>query len=314
MAFKDNFGDRMKAYEKNADHKLTPRLPVILRLDGNSFSKFTKDMKFKKPFDDKFCMAMEAATTAVLEYCSGSQIGYFQSDEITVLLRNDQTHETDPFLSNRIQKICSLVASTCTLAFNNFLTANIADYYPRAAFDCRCFVVPPKEVNNVFLWRQKDAWRNCVSAVAYYGLKEKKGRKTSFKMLQGKSNSEQQELIFSELGINMNDYETRFKRGVCIVKEIVQTPIEEFVKPEIIEKYNKKGEMVERSVWKPDYEIPLFNEDKLYIEKFVVKPEKVIWNIDVGSMSAQKAVEYVNSIRNALKIKNDEYTVKGDNV
>src|SRR5690606_6640342 len=147
--------------------------PVIIRLDGNSFSRLTRVLKLEKPFDERFNRAMDAAAIAVLEYCSGAQVAYVQSDEITILLRNDQTHETTPFLGNRTQKITSLTAATAAVAFSQALAAELgleARDGVRAIFDARVFVVPPAEVNNVFLWRQFDAFKNSVSTYAYWEL------------------------------------------------------------------------------------------------------------------------------------------------
>jgi len=265
----DSFGDRIKKYESISDFKLVDRLPIIVRLDGNSFSKFTS--KFEKPFDQIFTEAMWSATKAVLNYCSGAQVGYTQSDEITILLTNDMTLETQPFLGNRIGKLCSLLASTCSVEFNKYMFEARKDVpLTSAIFDCRVFIVPPAEVNNVFLWRQQDAFKNCVSTVAHYGLIDKYGRKTAQRMLYKQNNSQQQEIIFKELGINMNDYPTKWKRGSCIVKEKVYTPIEDLLSPEKIIKLNKQGEVIERSIWVVDQEIPLFNQDTNYIEKFLL--------------------------------------------
>jgi len=261
----DQFSTRMKEYEAVSDVRLTRRLPVILRIDGNSFSKFTKRMKFEKPFDPLFAGAMRYATRRLLEYASGSVLGYTQSDEITLLLRNDQTVDTDPFLGNRLQKICSLMSATATAAFIKFLY-DFKNEAHEVAFDCRVYIVPPSEVNNAFLWRQQDAFRNCCQAVAYYGLAEKYGRKTAQKKLHGLDNSGQQEIIFQELGVNMNDYPSAHKRGVCLRRVKTEIPIEKRIGEERARELGKSGEMVTRSDWDVDTDIPLFNEDTNYIE------------------------------------------------
>lgn len=269
----DNFGDRMKTFEVASDTRLPIRMPVILRLDGNSFSLFTKQRKFEKPFDNRFSAAMTLSTQAVLKYCSGSQVAYTQSDEITVLLRNDQTFETSPFLANRIQKICSLVASTASVAFCNALNSSYKaddEDYISAVFDCRAFVVPSNEVNNVFLWRQQDAFKNCVSAVAWYGLKQKYGNKSAQKILDGLSTNQRQETIFKELNININDYPTKYKRGVCIYKENYNIPLSETMSAELITKLNKNpNDLATRSRFKVDEDIPLFNQDTNFINKYL---------------------------------------------
>jgi tRNA(His) 5'-end guanylyltransferase len=60
-----------------------------------------------------------------------------------------------------------------------------------------------------------------------------------------------QEMLLQEKGINFNDFPTYQKRGSCAVKEF----------------YNKNG--VERSKWAVDKEIPVFSQDRSYIEKYL---------------------------------------------
>lgn len=38
---RDDFGDRMKTYERLSESQLIPNLPIVVRLDGKSFSKYT---------------------------------------------------------------------------------------------------------------------------------------------------------------------------------------------------------------------------------------------------------------------------------
>lgn len=262
----------MKGYELASEQVLPRRLPVVVRLDGNSFSKFTKRLKLEKPFDERFERAMESAARAVLEYCSGGQLGYIQSDEITILLRNDQTHQTDPFLGNRTQKLASLLASTASVAFNEKMREY--DFVTPAIFDCRAFVVPPAEVNNVFLWRQKDAFKNFVSSYAYFKLKDKYGRKTAQKMLHGLSTNERQELIFQQLDININDLPVEHRRGRTVVRVTREVYLEDLMPPTVylerIEKgHIKRGDTTFRSTWEVDRDIPLFNQEPDYIQKFL---------------------------------------------
>jgi len=47
-----NLGDRMKEYERSYDISIINRIPIIIRLDGKNFSKWTKMCKFAKPFDE----------------------------------------------------------------------------------------------------------------------------------------------------------------------------------------------------------------------------------------------------------------------
>lgn len=265
-------GDRFKSYEEVSEQVLPARLPVIIRLDGNSFSRLTKVHKFRKPFDLQFVEAMDAASIAVMDYCSGAQIAYCQSDEVSVLLRNDMSHDTDPFLGNRTQKIVSLCASKASVAFNRVMHSYGID--TEAVFDGRAFVVPPSDVANYFLWRQKDAFRNCIHGVAYYGLREQHGRKTAHRKLHGLSTDERQELIFREFGFNPNNIRSEFKRGRCVAREVYETTLRDTMEPKALAALVAAGKIdpeqrVTRSRWAIDREIPRFNHDRDYIEKFL---------------------------------------------
>lgn len=261
---KDQFGDRMKEYEKCGELVLPQNLPIIVRLDGNSFSKLTKRLKFKKPFDNNFREAMESAMQSVFEY-SGAKIGYCQSDEITLLINNPLGQK---FLSNRVSKICSLLASAATNGFNKYFI-NAQNIFPEASFDCRVFVIPEKEVNNVFLWRQKDAWKNAVYSYAFFELQKQKNisNRKATSRLKGMSLAQKQELIYNELNFNINNLATMYKRGFCILRKKVNVPVSELSAES--QKYLKNQEFIQRNKIVFDYEIPIFSKDHDYIEKHI---------------------------------------------
>lgn len=243
----ESLGDRMKGYEKTWEFKLPRRMPILARVDGISFSKMTK--KMKKPYDDDFVRVMQTTAESILQRCSGAILAYVQSDEISILLKNDQTFGTEPHLANKIQKLTSHLAAAATAAFNG---EEFAGNYHDARFDCRVWTLPDNEINNYFLWRQQDAFRNCVQSVAHYGLKEKYGRKQSEKMMHGQNTTVLQEIIFKELDINMDKYPTHLKRGACVIK--VAKVLETTEGP------------VHRKKWVVDKEIPIFSQDPSYVE------------------------------------------------
>lgn len=247
-------GKRMKQYENNYNIKLTNRLPVILRIDGNSFSKFTKKMKFKKPFDDTFIEAMDITTRAILEYCSGSIIGYYQSDEISILLKNDQTVNTSPFLGNRLQKLTSLVSGVASSKFS-------LHFNTPAVFDCRAFVIPENEISNYFYWRQWDCYKNSINLFAYYSLTKKYGKKTAQKMLHKKHHKQQLDMIY-ENGITYHEEPIEYRLGVCLKKYNETVKIRDIIKPENISKVSKKELNKEKIIsrWKPVENLQWFKE------------------------------------------------------
>ena len=200
----DNFGNRMKSYESFGNNILNDYDPVIIRLDGNSFSKLKDKYPLVKPYDSRFQTAMWNAATAVLEYCSYSKIAYIQSDEITILL-NRTDYNQGAFLNNRKDKICSLAVGDCNTVFNDTLS-DLLGMKVREKFDCRVFNVPKFDVNNAFLWRQLDCFKNFVSSIVYFKLMDKYGQKKAFNMVAGLSTNQRQELFFQEFGENINDY------------------------------------------------------------------------------------------------------------
>ena len=267
----ETLGDRMKgAYENKYRLYLPERIPVIIRLDGKAFHTFCRGLK--KPFDDLFISVMQDTMLDLCKNISGCKLGYVQSDEISLLLVQTRD-ESQPWFDNNIQKIVSVSASMATLYFNkNFekrvfeLMENYAkdksDYTEEelkyidkldskiytAMFDSRVFVIPKEEVNNYFYWRQLDATRNSILSLAQslYSDKEIHGIKCD--ALQDK--------MFTEKNVNWNDFSTVKKRGTCAIRKEVEV----------------NG--VVRNKWFIDEDIPIFTQDKIYINGIIYKGEE----------------------------------------
>ena len=249
----DALGDRMKRYESVPKTTLMRRTPVIIRLDGKAFHTFTRG--FKKPFDKVFVKAMISTTNDLCKNIQGCVFGYTQSDEITLVLCDYQKLETDAWFGYEVQKMCSVVASMCTMYFNKHFkywtnhkkrimedTDDNRAYidlleskFDTAMFDARCFNIPKEEVTNCFIWRQQDATRNAIQMLG----------QTHFihKELQGKSCNDIQDMLMLQKGINFNDMPAEFKRGVCCIKT--------------------------EAGWCLDREIPIFTQDRNYVERFI---------------------------------------------
>lgn len=72
MSEKKTLSSRMKEYEAAVDYKIIHKLPIILRLDGVKFSKFTKKLKVEKPFDKNLSDAMAETAIAVAKKIQGA--------------------------------------------------------------------------------------------------------------------------------------------------------------------------------------------------------------------------------------------------
>ena len=119
-----------------------------------------------------------------------------------------------------------------TMAFNKFFIKEVEEWFSNqkpfttetirlydlyhlksetgAMFDARCFNIPKEEVCNLVYWRQLDATRNSIQMVGQANF--------SHNELQNKSCNMIQDMLMKQSGINWNDYETRWKRGVAWTK------------------------------------------------------------------------------------------------
>lgn len=267
MGKADSLGMRMKSYESVTKNFLMKRTPIIIRLDGRAFHSFTKRSVIKQscikdPFSDIMQGCMTHTALSLCKQIQGTALSYHQSDEISLLLTDWETTETQQWFDGNIQKIVSLSASIATLAFNKVYAEyeTIEDYPKLPMFDSRVFNLPKEEVVNYFLWRQQDASRNSVNMLAQYHF--------SHRELQGKKNNEMQDKLILEKGVNWNDIETWKKRGTCVVKtpvSVVVTPRKVFGK----EEDEMITNTVSRARWIPDYEIPIFSQDRDYINQYL---------------------------------------------
>lgn len=233
----DALGDRMKRYENAYRASLPWRLPVVVRIDGRAFHTYTKGCE--RPFDERLMSAMNACAAAVCEDAHGAAFAYVQSDEISVLLHGYRALDSQPWFDNGVQKIVSIAASLASAE----MTARSPDVFgkvKRAQFDARVFVLPEAEVCNYFIWRQQDATRNAIQmmASAHYSHRE----------LHCKNTNAMQEMLFQK-GVNFNDAPASHKRGRCIARETFEV------------------DGSTRHRWTTDNEIPIFTQDRNYIER-----------------------------------------------
>ena len=271
MPVNDELGTRMKEfYESVPKTRLVRRMPVAIRLDGKAFHTFTRG--FKRPFDEVLGKSMRETMKYLCENIQGCVLGYTQSDEITLILVDYQNLNSCAWFDYEVQKMCSIAASMATMACNKFFTKNV-NYFETtheyddtineycttlvnaaekgAMFDARVFNIPKEEVCNLIYWRQLDATRNSIQIVGQANF--------SHKELQNKSCNMIQEMLFTEKGINWNDYPTYLKRGSCCIKTTIQNP-----------NVDIKDGAYPKSIWMIDLDIPIFKGDgRNYIDKLV---------------------------------------------
>lgn len=282
MSVKDELGDRMKEYYENVPKtRLMRRTPVCIRLDGAHFHTFTKNLN--KPFDNILMQSMQDTMKFLCKNIQGCVFGYTQSDEITLILIDYQKLTSSAWFDLEVQKLCSVAASMATLAFNKAFAKRAEEWFSNyfeawhtseeedkyletltkaleigATFDARCFNIPKEEVANLIYWRQNDASKNSVQMVgrAYFSHSE----------LKNKNTNQIQDMLFTQKGINWNDFPVDCKRGAACIKEeiVMSVPIGGMMG-------DGDEETVVRRQWKVDREMPIIKgEDREYVEKHIL--------------------------------------------
>jgi tRNA(His) guanylyltransferase len=205
----DSLGDRIKRYEAVSAHTLTPNCPVFIRVDGKAFHTWTRGLD--KPFDIAFINAMTNAAIDTAREMQGFKLAYAQSDEATFMLDDADSPETQPWFGNELSKLISVSASAFTAYFAREAAWKLPAAMPPAMFDARAFSVPEADAPNVFVWRQKDWYRNSVQMCAQWHY--------SHKQLEGKKLPELHEMLYAR-GLNWADLDPVLKNGTFIDRKL----------------------------------------------------------------------------------------------
>jgi len=262
---RDELGDRMKKNYENRTRILLPRRTyTIIRIDGKAFHTYTRGCA--RPFDAGLMADMDETACYLCKNIQGAKFAFVQSDEISVLMTDFDTLQTDAWFDGNIQKIVSVAASMATAKFNHLrlrrkfdttiaTVSVIMDMWKLAEFDARTFTIPSDvEVENYFIWRQQDTVRNSISSVAQtlYSSKE----------LNGKNMSQQQDMIH-EKGQNWNDFTPQEKRGRFIFKQAFEKEI-------TTQDIEKKDSVCIRTAWVSD-ECPTFTQNREFLFGYIPK-------------------------------------------
>lgn len=222
-----SLGDRMKNYyESRSKVKLLRRMYTFVRIDGQSFKTYTRNLK--RPFDDGLMEDMEDAAKYACSKIQGAKLAYVQSDEITILLTDFDDLDTDAWFDNESSKLTSLTASYVATKFNqlrlvraiknNFsidandglvksqLVLDIIQKTKLADFDSRAFQLPTKN----FIWRQQDIIRNSISSAARVHFPDK---------FLHNINSDGKIHLLKEKGIIWDKIDRYYKNGRLIYKD-----------------------------------------------------------------------------------------------
>ncbi len=154
----DDLDARMRVYETVDDQFIPAGIFPVVRLDGRSFTRLTKErLDLEAPFDRRFSDFMAATVEHLMECGFRVLYGYSQSDEISLLLDPAETA-----FSRKVRKVNSILAGEASARLS-LLVGQVA------CFDSRiCQLPSPNLVADYFRWRQEDARRNALSAYGYW--------------------------------------------------------------------------------------------------------------------------------------------------
>ena len=221
--------ERMKNYYEKPFNYVLP-MRIPVIMRLDGKCFHTFTKNFFRPFDETLHIHMMTVSKILCEQIMGAQIAYTQSDEISIFLHNYKKINSQAWFNNEIQKMVSISAGIASSYFSRVYTKEVI-------FDSRVFTIPESEVCNYFVWRQQDASRNSIQMCAQ--------SKFSHKELLNKSTSELQEMMFQKDGFNWDKLDIYKKRGTCIRKDRITNE------------------------WKNDEDIPLFTQDRDYINRLL---------------------------------------------
>lgn len=203
----DDLDAKMRVFETSHDYCVVPGVYVVVRLDGRSFTRLTKDVhQFNAPFDERFRDLMLATVEHLMACGPRFVYGYTQSDEISLLLHRDDA----PF-GRKTRKLNSVLAGEASAKFSLGLGAV-------GCFDSRVCELPTEQlVVDYFRWRNEDAHRNALNAHCYWLLRgQGQTEQAASDRLLGLGVADKNELLFSQGGVNFNDLPAWQKRGAGV--------------------------------------------------------------------------------------------------
>lgn len=239
--------DRVDSYQEIYDQKMMARVPLIICVNGRSFSKSTSLLD--KPYCPKFA---ECILNTMLRLCTdieGAVFGYQHNDEIVILARNDQSLETSPWYDNRVQKIASVTSAIASVHFNNCANAIDLNMLGEPIFTSQVFTVPnDREAINMMIYKQQQNFHTSIQFACFYELIKKYDKNTIKEMISGLSQDEKKDLLHQECGIDFNNCPMVFKRGAACYK---------------VPKVAEDGTMKNKWIINPD--LPIFTNDQSFL-------------------------------------------------
>lgn len=197
--------ERMKRYEHTFRRYVPRRAYTLMRLDGRAFHSYLRAAR--RPFDRDFMAHMDILAVKLCEEIQGARFAYVQSDEISLLLTDFETPQSELWFGGNVSKLLSVSSGLASAYFTHM--RYFYDGLPH--FDSRVWSMSdPVEVANYFVWRQRDAVRNSIQMVGQHHFTQAE--------LHGRSCDQIQEMLFSQKGVNWGAFPAECKRGRLVAQ------------------------------------------------------------------------------------------------
>lgn len=208
--------ERIESYEGSYDYKILNKLPVIARVDAKNFKRISKSLK--KPFCPTIMDTFSNTMFDTIVDIDGAVLGYQFGDEINFIINK----QDNPWLQNKIQKICSTIASKATINFIKNLSYHddIPQMNGDVVFDCSVFPVPNlNEAVNYLIHKQYECFKKALNNACTAELIEAYGREKANKILYSKNLDEKVIILNKECDINFHEYYPPcYTLGICSYK------------------------------------------------------------------------------------------------
>lgn len=213
--------DEMKTLEHNTRESIPAHHPLYIRVDGRSFSTFTRRFTSlageNRAFNEKIRTAMDAGCQNVYRHFK-PQVMYHQSDEASFgwFPYDENALSQHPF-NGKIQKLSSVVASAFTTGFVHYIyphleTPELLNLALSVTFDARVVdTITMRQFQRMFYWRYLDCNRNSVQMFMQQHFSQKQ--------LQGVKLAQMNEMIATSdhLKSRWDLIDDEFKYGTFIV-------------------------------------------------------------------------------------------------
>lgn len=276
----ENLGDWCKWLEKNfSPEVMIPTLPVIIRLDGDNFSKWTVGLK--KPFDLNLVKLM-TETTKYLVKETNAVVGYTQSDEITLILWSPD-RKSHIYHDGKKQKILSKITGKCVSFFNENRIKLLPNHNKIANFDCRIYQTPTlADACAQLLWRENDATRNSILVLSQSLYPHE--------VLQNLKTNELQDKMMLEKNVNWNDLEVKLKRGTYVKRIHTSKPFtaKELESLPPLHQAHKNPDLVIDRSFITEIEYPIFNKIENKVDVIFHDMEPKVTSIDLDAVKEMR--------------------------